>query len=203
MKRPYPKDKIIIALTGGIATGKSFVSDTLKELGAGLVDTDKIARQVVSQGSPILNTIRETWGDEVINPDGTLNRKKLGEIIFSSKKDRNRLNSIMHPEIRRVMYEQIKNSPQKIVFIDIPLLFEAKIPIPHDKSWLVYCSKKQQKQRLMKRDSIDENEAQKKIDSQIDIDKKREMVDVVIDNCGSKEETYSMIRELYKELTAE
>lgn len=199
-KHRYPKDKYVIALTGGIATGKSLVSGFLGELGAGMVDTDKIAREVVSAGSPVLKKIEETWGRSVINPDGTLNRKKLGSIIFSSAKDREKLNSIIHPEIRRVMFERVRQCSAKIVFIDIPLLFESKEPIPYNESWLVWCKKEQQMERLMQRDGIDNEEALKRTGSQIDIDEKRKLADVIVENTGSPDETGAEVKRKWDEL---
>ena len=196
----YPKDKYIIALTGGIATGKSLVFGFLGELGAGMVDTDKIAREVVSPGSPVLKEIEKTWGACVINPDGSLNRNNLGSIIFSSEKDREKLNSIIHPAIRRVMYERVRQCSAKIVCIDIPLLFESKEPIPYSESWLVWCEKEQQLHRLMKRDGIDMEEALKKTGSQIDIDEKRKMVDVIVENTGNPDDTKIKVKQAWDEL---
>lgn len=200
MKNKYPEDKYVIALTGGIATGKSLVSGFLTELGAGMVDTDKIAREVVTPGSKVLKKIEETWGTDVINPDGSLNRKKLGCIIFSSEEEREKLNSIIHPEIRRVMYERVRQCPGKIVCIDIPLLFESKEPIPYDESWLVCCEKEQQLQRLMKRDGIDREEALKKTASQIDIDEKRKLADIIVENTGDPAETKALVQQKWDEL---
>lgn len=190
----------MIALTGGIATGKSLVSGFLMELGVELVDTDRISREVVSPGSPVLERIREIWGNKVICQDGTLDRKKLGEIIFSSEEDREKLNSVIHPEIRRVMFLQVRKCRGNIVFIDIPLFYESKEPIPCNESWLVWCSKEQQIKRLMQRDGIDREEALKRTGSQIDIDEKRKLADLIIDNTGCFEDTRALVEQKWNEL---
>lgn len=198
-KCKYP-DKFIIALTGGIATGKSLAANYLKEAGAQIVDTDILARKVVMPGSDGLKKIKEHWGDAVINDDGTLDRKALGKIIFSSKEDRECLNSILHPMIRREMDREIKKSDRNIIVLVIPLLYEAKIPIYYDESWLVYADEGTQRQRLMKRDNIDAGVAMKKIRSQINIEKKKEMADVIIDNSGKPEETRKQVEKLWRKL---
>ncbi len=185
-----PVNKYIIALTGGIATGKSLVSGFLGEMGAEIVDTDKIARQVTAGGSPVLKKIQRHWGNRVLNPDGTLHRKALGDIIFSSKEQRQKLNRIIHPHIRREMNNQIHNSKAPVVAVVIPLLFEtAGNALDYDEIWLVYCPPKEQLRRLMDRDGITEDEAQKRIESQIPIDEKVKLCQVVIDNSGDTRET--------------
>jgi len=191
--RVYPRDKYIIALTGGIATGKTYVSEILHVLGGGIVDTDKIAREVVEPGSPLLDEIRRIWGNDLIKEDGTLDRTGLASIIFSSDKEREKLNNLMHPEIRKRMYARVKETKEKIVFIVIPLLYEAMTPIQYDESWTVYCTEAQQIERLTQRDNITKQDAQKKIDSQIPIDKKVELSDIVIDNSGTPEETLARV----------
>ncbi|MCD4783619.1 MAG: dephospho-CoA kinase [Candidatus Eremiobacteraeota bacterium] len=198
--RTYPQDKYIIALTGGIATGKSYVSKILQTLGAGIVDTDRIARKVVEPGTPLLYEIREIWGDDLIKKDGTLDRSKLASIIFSSDKDREKLNNLMHPAIRKVMYADVKKLKQNLVFIIIPLLYEAKIPIKYDESWIVSCTPDQQMKRLMGRDKITRQQAQKRIDSQIPIDEKRNLCDIVIDNTGTPEMTFAHVFHQWQEL---
>lgn len=198
--RHYPQDKYIIALTGGIATGKTYISNILRTLGAGIVDTDRIARKVVDPGSPLLDEIRKIWGDDLIKKDGTLDRSKLAEIIFSSDKDREKLNNLMHPAIRKVMYADVKKIKQNLVFIIIPLLYEAKIPITYNESWLVYCSPGQQIKRLIGRDNITKQQAQKRLDAQIPIDEKKKLSDIIIDNTGTPEETFALVFYQWQEL---
>lgn len=197
---PCPPDKYIVAVTGGIASGKSLVSGILKSLGAAVVDTDEIARRVVEPGSPVLEKICAAWGKEILNGDGTLNRKKLGGIVFQSPADRKKLNSLMHPAIRRIMYEEVKKSAHRVVFLDIPLLFEARVPIRYNESWLVYCTPQQQKERLYKRDDMTPEEVEARINSQIPLDKKREMADVIIDNTDSPEKTGEQVKKLIEKL---
>lgn len=197
---PYPPGKFIIALTGGIASGKGLVADTLEQLGASIVDTDILAREVVRPGSLVLEKIRKMWGDRVLKPDGSLDRAYLGSIIFSSPADRKKLNRIMHPEIRKLMVRRVKEDPRRVVVIVIPLLFEAEIPVYRDEAWLAYCSPQQQKQRLIERDRISPEEAQKRIDSQMPIDQKVKLCDVVIDNTDTREQTRRQVQAEWKKL---
>lgn len=203
-ERPYPEDKFVIALTGGIASGKSMVAVFLYELGAGIVDTDVIAREIVRPGSPVLDEIKKEWGEKMTLADGTLDRKAMGDVIFNSEKDREKLNSIMHPAIRRVMLEKVSRCKRKIVTVVIPLLYEAKVPQPHDEAWVVYCDEEQQLERLMERDDLTREQARARINSQMPIDEKVKKADVVIRNTGSidsaHEETVKAWNDLLKRL---
>ncbi|MCE1246683.1 MAG: dephospho-CoA kinase [Firmicutes bacterium] len=183
-----PEDKYLVVITGGIATGKSMITAFFRQNGQTVVDTDEIARQVVEPGSPVLAKIVGEWGPEILLPDGNLDRKKLGSVIFSSEKDRKKLNSMMHPAIRKVMYKQAAESPNRIVFLDVPLLYEAKVPLPHDEVILVYCPRSIQKERLIIRDSVSAEDAEKRLSSQIDIEEKKNMSKIIIDNSGTPEQ---------------
>ena len=195
--------KFIIALTGGIATGKSLAARHLEKLGAFVVDTDIIARQVVKPGTPALKEIRNQWGDDVINPDGTLNRQALGKIIFASDQAREKLNLITHPPIRREMKRQVSSAQSPVVVLVIPLLFETgKKATEYDEAWLVYCPERLQLERLMKRDGIDEETARRKVGSQIPIELKKEWCPVVIDNSKSQEQTLQQVEDEWKKLLA-
>ncbi len=194
-------EKKIIVLTGGIATGKTAVAQMLEELGAYIVDTDHIAHEIVKPNSDTLKKIKEVWGNKVINKDGTLNRKALGKIIFSSKKDRKILNSIMHPKIREVMQNQIKNAPKKVVVVVIPLFFETSTPIKYDEVWLVYCPESMQIERLIKRDGITPKDAKMRIKAQIPIEEKVKRADKIIDNSNSLEDTRKIVESLWKDLS--
>jgi dephospho-CoA kinase len=188
-------DKYIIALTGGIASGKTLVAETLKHLGAHVIDTDIIARQVVEPGSYVLDIIKKEWGEDILNNDGTLNRRKLAAIIFNSDEDREKLNNIMHPEIRKRMNIDIEKSKETFIVLVIPLLFEANVPLKYDEAWVVNNPESRQKELLMSRDNISADEAQARINSQMPIDEKTKIADVIIDNTGSIEETRNKTKE--------
>lgn len=192
-KSPYPPGKFVLALTGGIATGKSFAASVLSELGAAIVDTDVLSRKVVLPGAPGLAKVRAAFGEKIIRPDGTLDRSMLASIIFASEARRQELNNILHPLIRKEMVKEIRKSAEKVAVIVIPLLFEAKIPIYYDRSWLVYCPESVQFERLKKRDNLTDEETWKRIRSQIPIDEKAKMCDVIIDSSGNFEDTIQKI----------
>lgn len=194
-ERPY-----LVVLTGGIASGKSTVSRFLMGKGFPVIDTDIIARKIVTPGSSALGEIVSVWGEEILNPDGTLNRKKLGAIVFSSERDRKKLEKITHPRIVSAMMAEVNRIKSPVVFMDIPLFFETGVPIINDQVWLVYCKPHQQLERLMKRDNIGSVPARIRLDSQIPIEKKKELAGVIIDNSNEIEDTLSQVKKEIKKL---
>lgn len=185
------KNRKIIGLTGGIATGKSTVTKILINKGYPVVDADKIAREVVEVGKPAYKDIVQEFGEEILNQDSSINRAKLGKIIFSNREHRDMLNRIVHPrvteEIIRQTFEEFKG--EKIVFLDIPLLIEERKRLEEqgltfDEVWLVYTNDETQLVRLIKRDNIDKEQALKRVNAQMPIDEKKEYSDVIIDNTG-------------------
>lgn len=194
------KDIYKVVITGGIAAGKSLVSAKLIELGACLIDCDLTARQVVEPGQPAYNKIVETWGKDILLPDGGLDRKKMGSIIFSKAEEREKLNSITHPAIIMEISKSIEKSSSPIVFIDVPLYFETRRIIPCQEVWLVYCPFEIQLQRLINRDKISKTEALRRIGSQLPIDDKRDLANVIIDNSKDILWTEKQTEEYYKRL---
>ncbi|USG64419.1 dephospho-CoA kinase [Brevibacillus ruminantium] len=197
---------MILGLTGGIATGKSTVTAMLRERGIPVIDADQIAREVVEPGMPAYESIVRYFGADVLLPDGQINRAKLGEIVFSDEAERQKLNAIVHPEVRRVMREEAEAAEAagaKIVFMDIPLLFESKLQHMVDKVVVVYATAQMQLSRMMERDEFEEEQAQKRLRAQWPIDQKREQADFVIDNTGSREETEKQVEHLLERLQAE
>ena len=192
----------IIGLTGSISTGKTQVSNFLRDRGEKVIDADLIAREVVDLG-PVKEKIKEAFGNDIYKDD-ELDRKALGEIVFRDKEKRQVLNEIEHPEIYRIILEEIKNSKGR-VFVDIPLLFESqhlneKYGLDFDEVWLVYVSRETQVKRLIKRDRISRGYALEKINSQMSVEDKKIMADVIIDNSGSLEETFKQVEENLKRL---
>jgi len=194
----------IIGLTGGIASGKSTVSKILKDLGATIVDADVIAREVVKKGEKALKDIENYFGKDVINDDGTLNRKKLGRIVFNDYEKLNILNQITHPEIRKRVYREFRKheeNGEKIIFYDCPLLYETNYQNDVTETWLIYVDKETQIQRLMKRDNLTREEAEIRINAQKELRDKIEMSDVIIYNSFSIEELKNDILILYSGYT--
>jgi len=183
---------MIIGLTGSIASGKSTVSAMLAEMGYPIVDADKVARLVVEPGSETLEKIRVLFGEEVILPDGTMDRKKVGELIFNDPASRKKLNDVIHPAIRMEMLRQrgeFLDQGFKTVIMDIPLLFESRLQHLVDKVLVVSVTEEHQLKRLMERNGLSEKEARARIASQLPMSVKEEGADAVIYNNGSADET--------------
>lgn len=186
-----------IGLTGGIASGKSSVSEFLVSLGAILIDADKIAREVMLPGHPVLAKVVQQFGQAVLLEDGTLNRKMLGELVFNNKDNLQALNEITHPAIRQELrdrkrkYEQ--QFPDRLVVSDIPLLYESGLEDDFEQVMLVYVSREIQLDRLMKRDGMDEQQAIQRLAAQMDIEKKKQKADIIIDNSLDFEHTKKQI----------
>lgn len=188
---------LIIGLTGGIATGKSTVSSMVSQLGIPTIDADKIARQVVEPGKKAHDQIVQTFGEQILKSDQTLDRQALGSIIFSNKDKRKQLNAIVHPAVRKEMIKQRDHYigiGVKSVMLDIPLLFESNLVNLVHKVIVVYVHEKKQLYRLMARDHLSEEEALQRIQAQMPISEKVTLADVVIDNSCTKEETLRQIK---------
>lgn len=182
----------VIGLTGGIASGKSTVSNYLKQLGAIVIDADIVSREIVGKGQPALKEIVEIFGRKVLQRDGTLNRKHLGSIVFSDPQKLQVLNKITHNRIIKNIEEKIKYYRDigdfKAIFIDAALLIEMKMYFLTDEIWLVTISKETQLKRLMLRDDLSFDEAMNRINSQMSLKQKKDISDVIIDN--SKDYNY-------------
>lgn len=186
-----------IGLTGGIASGKSSVSELLVSLGAILIDADQIAREVMFPGHPVLVAVAKQFGQGVLLEDGTLNRKKLGELVFNHPEQLQALNDITHPAIRQEMkdrklkYEE--QFPGHLIVSDIPLLYESGLENGYEQIMLVYVPREVQIERLMKRDGMDKSQAIRRLEAQMDIEEKKQRADIIIDNSGDFEETKKQI----------
>ncbi|RJG21557.1 dephospho-CoA kinase [Paenibacillus thiaminolyticus] len=190
-----------IGLTGGIASGKSTVSLLLVERGALLVDADRIAREIVLPGSPALDQIADRFGADMLLPDGSLDRKRLGNVVFSDDVKRKALEEITHPAIRQEMMTQMRRleeeHPQSLVVVDVPLLYESGLTDRFEEIVVVYVPQAIQLERLMRRDGLTEAEASERLLSQWDIEKKRERADYVIDNSKGMEETRQQVEQFW------
>lgn len=190
---------MIIGLTGSIASGKSTVSNMLKELGYPIVDADVVARVVVEKGTETLGKIKEVFGQEVIAEDGSLNRGKLGDIIFSSPSKRKQLNDIIHPAIRTEMLrqkEELQKAGHPSIILDIPLLFESRLQSYVEKILVVTVTEETQLERLMARNNFTLEEAKARIQSQLPLSLKEKEADAVIYNNGTLESTEQQLKKI-------
>lgn len=192
--------KRVIGITGGIASGKSNVSNVIKSLGYHVIDSDLITHKLEDIGGKVYNAIVLAFGKSYLKDDKSLDRKKLGNLIFSDSKAKEKLNSISHPIIVDEIKKEINNINDEMIFVDIPLLYESKLEYLCDKIICVYLPKNEQIKRLIFRDNIDEEFAIKKVDSQMSLDKKKELADYVIDSRGTFLETKKQVEDLIKEL---
>jgi dephospho-CoA kinase len=194
---------LIVGLTGGIASGKSTVSNMLKELQITVIDADIEARLAVKKGEPAYFRILQEFGSNLVMPDGEIDRQKLGSIIFYNEQKRRILNDIVHPEVRKRMTkkkEEAIEGGEKIVVLDIPLLFESKLMFMVEKIILVYVDQEIQLQRLMERNHLTCEEASARIQSQFPLFEKIALADEVINNNGTISETKEQLEKILERL---
>lgn len=197
----------VIGLTGGIATGVSTVAQMFRELGAIIIEADKIARDVVEPGTQTYRKIVETFGREVLSADGTIDRKRLGQIVFADDAARRRLNRITHSAIRRRIEEEVErlreSNPDAIVLIDVPLLLDTTGPDTFDMDGVIVvtAAKDAQIERLMRRDTLAEEDAQRRVAAQRPVEEKAMEADWIVRNTGSLEETRRQVVSLWRQLT--
>ncbi|PTJ65519.1 dephospho-CoA kinase, partial [Staphylococcus saprophyticus] len=191
----------VIGLTGGIASGKSTVSELLSAHGFKIVDADIASRQAVEKGTKGLERVKEAFGEQAIDENGEMNRAYVGEVVFNQPEKRLELNEIVHPIVREIMEKEKAQylSEGYHVIMDIPLLFENNLQDTVDEVWLVYTSESIQIDRLMERNNISMEEAKARVYSQISIDKKRRMADHEIDNRDTKLELKQNLENLLLE----
>ncbi|MBU4440433.1 MAG: dephospho-CoA kinase [Firmicutes bacterium] len=179
----------VIGLTGGIASGKSAVTNILKKrFNFVVIDADQLARQAVAVGSPGLEKIIDGFGKDILTEAGELNRFKLGEIIANDDQARKKLNGIVHPEVQKIYNQEIRiyeNKGMPVIIYDCPLLFEANLQNTVDQTILVVADKEIRIKRIMERDGLNREQAQKRIDMQMPDAEKIALADVIIENNGS------------------
>ncbi len=193
----------LAGLTGGIATGKSTVAQMFEELGARIIDADAIAREIVRPGKDAYNEVVEHFGNEILTPDGRIDRERLGAIVFDDENERRTLESITHPRVFDEMQRRIKQHAgegTQLTLCDVPLLFESGAQNWLKPTILVYTDPKTQLERLTERDECSEENAMARISSQMPIDEKKKLADIVIDNSGDMESTRSQVEATWKKL---
>lgn len=196
----------IIGLTGGIATGKSTVARFFSERGIIVIDADALSREAVLPGTPALQRIIEAFGSEILLPDGSLDRKALGAVVFADAQKRRVLEEILHPAIKLLADDKIRQAGQagsRLVVYMAPLLIEAGVSDRVDEIWVVSTTEEVQLERLMARDKLSREEAKRVIDSQMPLTEKKRFGRVVIDNSGTPEQTFRLLEKIMqKEIEA-
>jgi dephospho-CoA kinase len=195
----------VIGLTGGIASGKSFVASVLESCGAVIIDADLLAREVVAPGEPAYQAIVEAFGKRMVRSDGSLDRTALGRLVFADAAARKILEEITHPRIakraaQRIERERVRGTP--VLFYMVPLLIEANLASIVDEIWLVFVDRAVQLERLVTRDAIPREEALRKMSAQMPLNEKTAYADVIIDNSGLPEETAHSVKIEWKRLLA-
>jgi len=193
----------VIAITGGIASGKTTVLNHLKALGAACIDADAISRTLTAPGGAALPAIRQAFGQGVFQQDGALNRRALGALVFGDGEARGRLNAIVHPLVRAEMERQLRRlrlQGERVAVLDVPLLYESGMETLADEVWLVAVPAEVQLQRLMARDGYTREEALARIHSQMPLEQKRARADLVIDTDLPLQALYERLTALWEEV---
>jgi dephospho-CoA kinase len=197
----------LIGLTGGIASGKSTVARRLVEHGAVHIDADDLARRVVEPGKPAFDAIVKEFGPEVLRHDGTLDRARLGALVFGSDAARARLNAIVHPAVRALSAKLIEKAqredPDAVVVYDVPLLVEASVDHPFDLIVVTNAPKRTQVKRLVEERGLDTDQAEARVDAQVDNTERLAIADVVIDTDESMAHTMSQTDALWRRIVEE
>lgn len=190
-----------IGLTGSIACGKSAVSQYLRELGYAVADADAVSRSLTAPGGPALPLLREAFGDGIF--DGSvLNRRRLGSIVFSDAGKREQLNALLHPLIIRAVRAELEahDAPDTLVFGDVPLLYECGMAPLFDRIFVVSAPRETQIARLLARDGLSREEAERRIDAQMPLAQKCALADAVIDTDGPVERTRAQVLALIESI---
>ena len=192
---------MVLGITGGIATGKTAVSNILQEMGFDIIDMDIISREVIELPE-VIKMLTKEFGTDILT-NSSIDRKKLRNAVFDSSEKVNKLNSIMHPAIIKISKEKIehlKSMKKKLIIVVIPLLFEVNLEYLVDKILLVAASREKQTERIIKRDNTNKTDAENIINSQMPLDEKRKKSDFIIENNGSLSELRRKVLEFLNNL---
>ena len=200
---------MIVGLTGGIVGGKSTVALMFKDLGAKIVDADKLGHSVILPHRPAWEKITRLFGKDILRNDLTIDREQLGKIVFTNQTLLKKLNEITHPEIIKLIRKEINlaenktDSQEKILIIDAALIYETKIDRLMDKIIVVYIDEYEQIKRLIKRNNLSKDEALQRIKSQMTMKEKAKMADYVIDNSNSLDKTREQVEKIWQSLVSQ
>ncbi|HLF85435.1 MAG TPA: dephospho-CoA kinase [Blastocatellia bacterium] len=193
-----------VGLTGSIAVGKSYVVSVLAELGCVTFDADKVAHSVMETGRPAYDDIAREFGEVVLAPDGSIDRQKLGAVVFADESRRMRLNEIVHPRVieeqNRLLQAAEAKNPDGIAIIDAALMIESGGYKRFDKLIVVHCDRQTQIERLMRRNQITREDAERRVAAQMSSEEKLRYADYAIDTSGTFENTRQRVGEVYEEL---
>lgn len=192
----------VIGLTGGIASGKSTVTAFLREQGYAVIDADTVVHALQAKGGRLYQVLLAEFGQGILTEDGQLDRAKLGQAVFADSQLRARLSSLQDQIIRQELLARrdVLKQTGQVVFMDIPLLYEADYRGEVDEVWLVYVDRAQQLVRLMKRNSFSAQDAENRLAAQLSLEEKKGWADVVIDNSGAVEATVAQLAGLLEEM---
>lgn len=195
---------LIVGVTGGVGSGKTTVSRMFEKEGAYVIDADQMARELVQPNRTAWREIVRAFGREIQEKDGSIDRKRLAEIVFSNSKKREVLNKILHPRIKREMEKRVRaigrKDPEAVVILDVPLLVETGYHREMDRVVVVTATEKKQMERMKKRVGMSEEEARRILSSQMKLEEKVKVADFVIRNEGSLETTRKRVREVFHAL---
>lgn len=194
----------VIGLTGGIGSGKSTVSQLLAELGAIIIDADKVGHQAFLPNTPAWHDVTAAFGQQIITPSGEIDRQKLGQIVFNDPESLSRLNQIMHPRMYDMMQEKIKEYRKQeaaVVVVEAAILIEANWQSLVDQIWVTVTPESTVIKRLKEQRGLDEEQTLARIRSQLPIDERRRHADVIIDNNGDLDQVREKVKELWQKLT--
>ena len=192
--------KCIIGLTGNIATGKSVVLQMLERLGAKAIDADALAHEVMEKGTPVWQAVVQEFGQGILCSDGSINREKLGSIVFADEAALRRLEALVHPAVIARTAELIEASQEPVVVLEAIKLVEAGMHRACDALWMTTCRQEQQLARLVKQRGLTEEEARQRIEAQPPQEAKLALADVVIDNSGSLDETWRQVKREWEKI---
>ncbi|NLF27489.1 MAG: dephospho-CoA kinase [Clostridiales bacterium] len=198
-----PSKPYIIGLTGGIGTGKSEAAKFLETLGAVQVDADEISHELTAPGAEALSEIREAFGDGVFDPDGALNRRELARVAFEDPANRRKLEAILHPRVQREMMRRIDLAAEenvKVVFLNVPLLFETGVDALCDETWVLLANPETQVARVMMRDRVEREDVEIRIVNQMSNEEKAERATVVLSTDRPIEKTQAELASLYQQV---
>jgi dephospho-CoA kinase len=196
-----PAKMRIFGITGGIGSGKSTVSGLLTEAGVPVVDADRLARLSVAPGGPGLSQVVREFGPSVLGTDGEMDRKRMGQMAFSSVEVRAKLNAILHPmitDLARAAFAKLESDGVELAAYDCPLLFESGLQARYRPTVVVFVSPEEQVRRVMARNGLSEADAVARVASQMPLSEKARMADFVVDNSGTREELASRVMDLMR-----
>jgi dephospho-CoA kinase len=197
---------LIVGLTGGIASGKSTVARFFRELGAYVIDADRLAREVLEPGKPGFKEVLEAFGEGYLSSDGSLNRERLAHLVFSDSQARKRLEAIVHPKLlelrQKLVGEIIAKDPHAVIISDAPLLIETGLHTQVDVVVVVWVPREVQIERLMERDGLSRQEAEERLRSQIPLSEKLAFAHYVVDDSRSMEDARQQVKNIFSELQA-